>query len=323
MEKHESKQIKLPMVFMGTSELSAIVLEAMLEEGYNIVGVFTKPDMKTGRKQEITEPLVKKLAQEKKIPVFQPQKFNDSAVEQLRNLKPDIVVVAAYGKIIPQAALDIPGFGCINVHASLLPKYRGPSPIQNAILAGEKETGITIMLMDKGVDTGDILAQETTPISPDDTNATLLEKLSHVGANLLLKTIPLWIERKIQPQPQNNSLATLCQLIEREDGHIYWENEAEDIYNRYRALNPWPGIFSYWKDGSETIRLKLISVGLQKINPQQKHAAGEIFEIGDDIGIQTVDGVIILKEIQKEGKNSAGIKEFINGHPNFIGSILQ
>jgi len=241
-----NSQSKLSLVFMGTSELSEVILESLLKK-YNVIGVFTKPDTKIGREHEDSSPLVKKLAESHKIPVFQPIKFNDEAVENLKKLNPDIVIVAAYGKIIPQAALDIPKLGFINVHVSLLPKYRGPSPIQNALINGETETGVTVMLMDKGVDTGDILAQEKLPINPEDTTGTLMEKFSLAGANLLLKTIPLWANGKIKPQPQNHSLSTFCQLIEREDGHIYWTSDVQSIYNLYRALTPWPGIFSYWK----------------------------------------------------------------------------
>ena len=323
MKKTDEKQIKIPIVFMGTSKLSESVLKALLEKNYVVSGVFTKPDKKIGRKQEISEPLVKKLANENKIPVFQPEKFDEESTAELKKLKPDLIIVAAYGKIIPQAILDIPGFGCINVHASLLPKYRGPSPIQNALMNGEKETGITIMLMDKGVDTGDILSQEAIDIEPNDNNDTLLDRLSVVGANLLIKTLPLWIERRIQPKPQENSSATICQLIERNDGHINWTDDAEEIFNRYRALTPWPGIFCYWKNNSDTTRIKLIFIEKQKINPQQKYAEGEVFEIADDIGVQTGSGVIILKEIQSEGKNVMTVREFKNGHPDFIGSILM
>ncbi|EKD46893.1 MAG: hypothetical protein ACD_67C00025G0003, partial [uncultured bacterium] len=315
--------IKLRIVFMGTSNLSETVLGALIENEYNLVGVFTKPDQKIGRKQEVTEPLVKKMALEHKIPVFQPLKFNNEAVEDLKKLKPDLVIVAAYGKIIPKAALEIPGFGCINVHVSLLPKYRGPSPIQNALLAGEKETGVTIMLMDQGVDTGDILAQKTAPIKPNDNTEVLMKKLAELGAKLLLETIPLWIEGKIEKIEQDHSKATNCQLIEREDGKIYWIDTAEDIYNRYRALTPWPGVFTYWKNDSSIIRLKLVSIEIQKINPIEKHVEGEVFEIGESIGVQTAEGIIILKEIQKEGKKSTDIKAFLNGHKNFIGSVLQ
>jgi methionyl-tRNA formyltransferase len=315
--------IKLRTVFMGTSDLSEAILEKLIDNKYNIVGVFTKPDTKVGRKQELVAPLVKQLAEKNNIPVLQPLRFNTETTEQLRELKPDLVVVAAYGKIIPKAALEIPGFGCINVHVSLLPKYRGPSPIQNALLLGEKETGVTIMLMDQGVDTGDILVQEKNAIKQDDTTETLMKKLSITGANLLLKTIPLWIERKIEAKPQDHSQATLCQLIEREDGRIFWADSAENIYNKYRALTPWPGIFTYWKNNSEIIRLKLIKIALQKTDPIEKHQTGEIFEIGSDIGIQTDNGIIIFKEIQREGKKAVTAKEFINGYPNFIGSTLQ
>lgn len=319
----ENKAIKLRVVFMGTSDLSEKILETLIENKYNLVGVFTKQDMKVGRKQELVAPLVKQLAEKNGIAVFQPARFNAEAVENLRDLKPDLVIVAAYGRIIPKTALEIPGFGCINVHVSLLPKYRGPSPIQNALLNGEKETGVTIMLMDEGIDTGDILTQEKIAIEQDDNTEILMEKLSVVGANLLMKTIPLWIERKIESQPQDHSKASLCQLIEREDGRIFWTDSAEEIFNKYRGLTPWPGIFTYWKNDTQIMRLKLVTIGLQKTNPLEKHLAGEVFELGSDIGVQTENGVIILKEIQKEGKKAVSSKDFINGHPAFVGSILQ
>jgi len=311
------------MIFMGTSRLSEKIFESLLENKYNIVGVFTKPDSKTGRNQGMTSPAVKILAQKHKIPVFQPERFDDQAVKELEKLKPDLAVVAAYGKILPKAALELPAFGCINVHVSLLPKYRGPSPIQNALLQGEKETGVTVMLMDEGIDSGDILAQKAIPIKPHDNTKILSDELAVLGAELLLETIPLWVKRKIQPKPQDHSRATLCQLIEREDGHIYWSETAEAIYNRYRALSPWPGIFSYWKNNDNLVRLKLLSIYLQKINPIEKHAEGEVFEIGDGIGVQTSRGVIIIKEIQKEGKRPMSVKDFIIGAQGFIGSILQ
>lgn len=319
---NDKKKIKLRTVFMGTSDLSEAILQGLIDNEYNLVGVFTKPDKKVGRKQEETSPLVKKLAEEKKIPVFQPMKFNSEAVVQLKQLKPDLVVVAAYGKIIPKAALEIPGFGCINVHVSLLPKYRGPSPIQNALLNGETQTGVTIMLMDEGIDTGDILAQEIVKIDDTDNHETLTKKLSTTGKETLLATIPLWIEQKIEPEPQDHTQATFCQLIEREDGRIFWTDAAEDIYNRFRALTPWPGIFTYWKTNSGLVRLKLIAIQLQKISPLEKRVEGEVFELGEDIGVQTGNGVVILKEIQKEGKKSVAVKSFINGNPDLIGTIL-
>lgn len=307
---------------MGTSELSEVILKELIENKYNLVGVFTKPDQKVGRKQELTTPLVKKLAEEKNIPVFQPLKFNSEAVEQLKSLKPDLVIVAAYGKILPSSALEIPGFGCINVHVSLLPKFRGPSPIQNALLQGEKETGITIMLMDEGVDTGDILTQEKIEIADEDNHQALSEKLSKEGAKLLIKTIPQWVEQKIQPLSQEHEKATFCELIEREDGKIYWINSAEEIYNRYRALTPWPGIYTHIETENGLQRLKLIKIKLQKTDPIERKKEGEVFQIGEDIGIQTSKGIVILQEVQKEGKKVTDIKSFLNGQPGFIGSVL-
>lgn len=319
----EKKPIKLRIVFMGTPSFAEKILLSLLEEKYNILAVFTQPDKKSGRKGESVTSPVKVLAEKNKIPVIQPEKFDEQTISSLKELKPDLIVVAAYGKILPEKALEIPGFGSINVHASLLPKFRGASPIQNAILSGETETGITTMLMDKGMDTGDILLQEKISIDPNDTTPILMEKLKNKGAETLLKTIPLWIEKKISPIKQDSSKATLCQLIERSDGKIIWDNEAQDIYNRYRAFYPWPGIFSFWDENGLTKRIKLNKISLQKTNPQSQHRLGEIFQIGEEIGVQTGSGVIILNQIQLEGKDSVPAKDFANGYPNFIGSIIK
>lgn len=320
--KPHSKEANLSVVFMGTSELSAAILESLIKK-YHVIGIFTKPDTKVGRQHEEVSPLVKRLAEIHRIPVFQPDKFNDEAIRKLKELNPEMAVVAAYGKIIPESALNIPSFGFINVHASLLPKYRGPSPIQNSLINGETETGVTIMLMDKGVDTGDILAQEKMAISPEDNTKTLMEKFSLLGSDLLLKTISQWTKGKIKQQPQDNKNATSCKLIEREDGHINWNEDAKSIYNRYRALTPWPGIFSYWKNDSKNVRVKLISISLQEKNVLEKYREGEVFRIGNDIAVQSAGGIILIKEIQQEGKNKMKIEEFANGKPGFIGSILE
>lgn len=319
----KNKSIQLRTVFMGTSSLAQTVLKALIDEKYNIVGVFTKPDKKAGREQVMAEIPVKKLAQESSIPVFQPAKFNDDAVDELKKLKPDMIIVAAYGKILPKKVLDMPGFGCLNVHVSLLPKYRGPSPIQNVLMNGEKETGTTIMLMDEGVDTGNMLAQEKIAIADTDTADILSEKLADCSAKLLVRTLPLWVDRKIEPQVQDHTRATLCQLIEREDGHIFWEEEAETIFNKYRALYPWPGIFTFWRNGANLGRLKLLEISLQRLNPQTKVPVGQVFELGDKIGVQTFEGVVFLEKIQLEGKKAVPIAEFVNGHPSFVGSVLQ
>lgn len=316
------KAIQLRTVFMGTSHLAESILNSLVECEYNIVGVYTKQDKKVGRKQELSESPVKKIAVKNSLPVFQPLRFNSETIEELKNLKPDLIIVAAYGKILPKEVLKIPGFGCINVHVSLLPKYRGPSPIQNALLNGEKETGVTIMLMDEGIDTGDILFQEKIKIDKDETSESLTGKLTELSSKTLLKTLPLWIERRISPQKQDHKKATLCQLIEREDGHIFWEDEAENIYNRYRALYPWPGIFTFWKNNGSLLRLKLIKISVQKTDVQNQKQIGEVFQLGEKIGVKTLKGIVFLQEIQLEGKKAVSIENFINGYPSFVGSIL-
>lgn len=316
---------QIRIVFMGTPVFAESLLQALIEKHYNVVAAYTRPDKAAGRNQEIQESPVKQIASKQNIPVEQPEKFDEETIEKLRNYKPDLIVVVAYGKILPQTVLDIPGFGCINIHPSLLPKFRGPSPIQNVLLSGETETGTTIMLMDSGVDSGDILAQEKIAISPDEIFPTLSERLAQTSTDLLLKTLPLWIERTIAPQKQDASHTTLCQLIEREDGHIVWLNDAESIYNTFRALYLWPGIYSLWNRDSkgQFLRLKITRITYQKHSPQIPHHLGEVFELGEKIGVQTVQGVIFLEEVHLEGKTVTPIIEFIKGYPQFIGSVLQ
>ncbi len=314
---------KIRVVFMGTPSLAATLLSALITRQYNIVGVVTKRDSPAGRKKEIAENPVKTAALEQKLPIIQPEKIDSFAIEHIRAWKPDLIVVAAYGKILPQAVLDIPGFGCVNFHPSLLPKWRGAAPIQNAILAGEKMSGVTIMLMDQGMDTGDILKQVPVPIAPDDTTLTLTEKLVATGTTLLLETLPLWVKRQITPIKQEEKEATLCQMIERQDGHIIWTDDAESIYNRYRALSPWPGVFTYWRKNGELIRMKLITLSCQKYNTRVSQPLGKVFEIGEKIGVQTTTGIIFLEEIQLEGKSPMPIDEFLRGNSSLIGSFLE
>lgn len=319
----EDKAPKVRVVFMGTPEFSATILGDLLEHHYNIVGIVTRPDKPSGRKQETLPNPVKNIATKKTIPLLQPEKLNDGAIDTIKNWKPDLIIVAAYGKILPPEVLRIPGFGCVNVHASLLPKWRGASPIHNTLLAGETETGITVMLMDQGMDTGDIIAQEKTAIEQDETRPELEARLAVIGADCLRETLPIFVERRLKPVKQDDSQASLCQLIDRDDGRIFWDADSQSIYNRYRALTPWPGIFSYWKNDESILRLKLISVSHLKQAPQMKRLLGEIFEIGDSIGVQTATGVIILEEVQLEGKEKTDIRSFANGYKHFIGGILQ
>lgn len=314
---------KIRVIFMGTPEIAATLLESLIEKQYHFVCVVTKPDKPAGRKQEATTSPVKEIALKNNIPVEQPQKLDADMIEKISKLKPDLIIVAAYGKILPPELLKIPGFGCINVHASLLPKWRGASPIQNVLLAGETETGITIMLMDKGMDTGDILAQKHVSIDIEDTKDSLLAKLTEVGKDLLIETVPLWVKRTLSATPQDGTQATLCQLIEREDGHIMWTDDAESIYNRYRALSPWPGIFTFWRRNDGTIRLKMHQISYQKQSPQTAYATGQVFELGEKIGIQTGSGVIFLEKVQLEGKTQMDIAEFMRGNQDIISTSLQ
>jgi methionyl-tRNA formyltransferase len=314
---------KLRVVFMGTSNFARQILYSLVDAGYKVEAIFTRPDLPQGRNQEIRKSPVKEEAEKNNIPVFEPFEFDEKSVGKIQKIKPDIIIVAAYGKILPRNVLEIPKYGSLNVHASLLPRYRGPSPIQNAILTGEKETGVTIILMNEGIDTGEIIVQEKTGISPDDNAKTLLEKLAQIGTALLAKTIPEWIEKKITLQKQDESQATVCQLIERDDGRIIWEEDAEIIYNKYRAFYPWPGIYSFWKNDGNVERIKLLKITLEKRDPETRHKIGEIFEIGEKVGIKAGGGVIIVEEIQPEGKKPMEIRDFINGHKNFAGSILS
>ena len=308
---------------MGTSVFANEILEKLLAEKYTLVGVYTKPDKKIGREQVVKPGIVKETAQKNSLPIFQPKRFDKETVAELSSLKPDLIIVASYGKILPKEVLEMPGFGCLNVHASLLPELRGPSPIQNALLQGKTETGITIMLMDEGIDTGAILSQEKIAIEPEDSSGTLFPKLANLGANLLAQTLPHWINRQIEPTEQDSQKATLCQLIDREDGHVFWNHGAESIYNRYRALTPWPGIFSFWKADGDLLRVKLLEISLQKKDPLSSHEIGEVFELADKIAVQTMEGAIILETIQLEGKKPASAKDFVNGYKNFVGSILS
>ncbi len=322
-EIHSHGTPKVRVVFMGTPPFAAALLKKLVGERYHIVGVITRADKPSGRKQETLPSAVKEVALKHSLPLEQPAKLDDETIKKISDWKPDLIIVAAYGKILPATLLKVPGFGCINVHASLLPKWRGASPIQNALLAGETETGITLMLMDEGMDTGDILTQKKTAIAPKDTKESLLEKLTDIACETLIDTIPLWVKRKIIPTPQDGKEATLCQLIEREDGRIVWTDDAESIYNRYRALSPWPGIFTFWKKGDDFLRLKLHQISFQKQSPQTKYPIGQVFELGEKIGVQTGAGVIFIEEIQIEGKTRTSIAEFINGNQDFSGSLLQ
>ncbi|MFA7209190.1 MAG: methionyl-tRNA formyltransferase [Parcubacteria group bacterium] len=313
---------KLRVVFMGTPDFSATILASIVTNAYNVVGVFTQPDKKVGRKQFLKKSPVKIAAEKNGIPVFTPAKFHTEAIEELRSLRPDLIILVAYGKILPQAVLDLPRLGAINIHPSLLPKFRGPSPIQNALLTGEKITGTTIMLMDAGIDTGDILRQKETTILSDETYAGLANRLADLSAGLLLETLDDFLAGKITPQKQNDALASYCRLIKKTDGQIDWNDSAKKIHDKFRAFAVWPGVFTSWNANGQLKRLQLKKINLTGDSATDRQP-GEIFQTGDSIRIQTSDGAIELEEIQLEGKPAVKATDFINGYKNFIGSKLS
>ncbi|MFC1609180.1 methionyl-tRNA formyltransferase [Patescibacteria group bacterium] len=317
------KGIKLRVLFAGTPLLAKDILKNLLNNNYNIVGTLTQPDKKVGRNQELEASPVKELSLEHKIPILQPAKLDSDTIEQIKELKPDLIIVAAYGKILPKKLLELPGFKCVNIHTSLLPHLRGPSPIQNSLLLGEEKTGVTTMLMDEGIDTGDIISQVEVVIDENDTTETLSKKLSKEGSDLLLKTIPLWINGKIKPQKQDSSKATLCQLIEKSDGKIFWNSTAEEIYNRFRAFKKWPGVFCFWETDRGIKRIKLTNISINPTENSKERHFGEVFEKDGKIEVQTADGAIVLESIQMEGKNEMEAGAFANGYTDFIGNILK
>lgn len=312
----------LRVIFMGTPLFAREILNALLKDGYNIISVYTQPDKKVGRKQELQKSPAKILAQENNIKVYEPRKLDESAVNEIREQKPDLIIVAAYGKILPESLLSIPPYNCINIHGSLLPELRGPSPIQNALLKGLVKTGTTIMLMGKGIDTGDILSQEEISIDEKEKFPELLEKMAKVSCDLLLKTLPLWIDKKITSQKQDDSKATYCKIIKKEDGQVDWKNSAREIYNQFRAFYIWPGIFSLWENKNGLKRIKLNQIELKEdLNPDLPE--GSVFLFEGEIGVKASKGSIIIKELQLEGKSNIKTQQFIAGYRDFIGSILK
>lgn len=302
---------------MGTPPFAAEILRELLENGYALAAVFTQPDKKIGRKQEVSHSAVKKLALEQKIKIYQPASLKNGIAEKiLREIAPDLVVVAAYGKILPAEILEIPRRGCLNVHASLLPKFRGASPIQNAIFAGESETGVTLMLMSEKMDAGEIVVQEKIEISQTDTTETLTRKLAHLGAKILATNLPHWISGKMKAMKQDEKMATYCRLVKREDGIVNWGKTAEVIYNQWRAFQPWPGISAAIKLKNTVQRIKLNEITFN-LAAESGEKAGKVIRYNQETAVQTGHGLIVLKKVQLEGKKSTDINNFLRGHPDF------
>jgi methionyl-tRNA formyltransferase len=305
------------IVFMGTPRFAVPSLHALMAGPYRIT-VVTQPDRPAGRGSKITPPPVKVAAQEYGATVLQPESLKDPDFRaHLASLTPALTVLVAYGEYLAPALLDLPTHGSINLHPSLLPRWRGSTPMQSPILAGDTETGVTIIKMDRGLDTGDILAQRSTPLGPEETHPELAERLSVMGAELLAETVPLWLRGEITPQPQDHSQATLTHTLKREDGLIDWSLSAEEIARRVRGLQPWPGTYTQW-DGR---LLKILRA--RALEGEGEVAPGLVSRVPEGFTVGTGEGQLLVLEAQMEGKPPVEARALLNGYPQIDGSTLS
>ena len=305
------------ILFMGTPDFAVPSLAALAGAGHRVIAVFTQPDRPAGRGRKLAPPPVKVWAEEHGLPVFQPPSLRTGEVlAHIRSLGPEVIAVAAYGKILPGPILSVPPKGVLNVHPSLLPKYRGPSPIQSAILAGDAVTGVSIMLVDAGMDSGPILAQRQTPVAGHDTADVLEERLAKEGARLLVETLDGWLRGTITPVPQDETRVTISRKFTREDGKIAWGDHAIEIERKVRALNPWPGCYTKWRGAI----LKVIQA---KAAPGQGGELGAV--VSQDAGrvaVVTGEGLLVLERVQLEGRQQMTARELVAGRHDFVGSRL-
>lgn len=305
------------IVFMGTASFSLAVLKMLFEENYNIVGVVSQPDRYVGRKKILTMPDVKIEALKHNVPVIQPQRIK-ADYQDILDLKPDLIITAAYGQLIPQAILDAPKLGCINVHASLLPLYRGGAPVHQCIIDGQEKTGVTIMYMVKKMDAGNIISQKETSILEEDTVGVLYDRLSDLGAELLKETLPSILAGTNQSVPQDESLVTYAPTLSREDERIDWNLSARQIYNKVRGTNPWPGSFTTYNGKTVKIWAGCVHHCENAIKHHAHQDNGTIVKIFKDaIGVKVNDGVYLITELQLEGKKRMLVKDYLNGHNIF------
>ena len=297
----------MKLIFMGTPDFAVPCLERMIEAGHEIAAVFSQPDKPRGRKMVLTPPEVKVCALKHGLTVYQPKSLrNDEAMELIKEIAPDCIVVAAYGKILPKAMLDLPKYGCINVHGSLLPKYRGSAPIQWSVINGEKETGVTIMQMAEGVDTGDMLYQKAIPIGIDDTAESMFEKLSDLGGEMIVEALDLLEEGKLTPIKQDETLATHAPMLNKEIAVIDWNKSALEVHNLVRGLYSWP-IAQTTLHGK---KLKIYRTAVGKGSGE----AGTVIS-ASPLTIACGEGAVVIEELQLEGKKRMDAKAFLIGHP--------
>ncbi|HHD11053.1 MAG TPA: methionyl-tRNA formyltransferase [Deltaproteobacteria bacterium] len=301
---------KISIVFMGSPEFAVPSLKALCEEGFHIKAVITQPAKPKGRGRKIMPTPVCEFARSKGIEVREPERLKDPEfVEYLRSLKPDLIVVVAYGKILPKEVLSIPRLGCINLHASLLPRWRGAAPVQRSLIAGDTVTGVTIMLMDEGMDTGPILLKKEVPIEKTERAGELAQRLSRIGAELLVESIGLYVSGRLKPTPQDDRLATYAPLIKKEEGRIDWHKPAVEIENLVRGLHPWPCAYTYL-DG------KLIKIHRASATEEESGLQpGRVVKSSKDgIYVSTGRGLLLIEELQPEGKKPMKAEQFARGY---------
>ena len=308
------------VIFMGTPDFSVGALKALAENGYEIAGVVTQPDKPRGRGKASAMTPVKEAALELGLTVYQPSRVREqSFMDTVRALNPDVIVVSAFGQIIPKALLELPRYGCVNIHASLLPKYRGAAPIQWAVMDGEPVSGVTIMQMDEGLDTGDMLAKTEVPLEPDETGGSLFDKLSRAGADLLIRTLPALEQGTLTPEKQPlESPTAYARMIRKEDGRIDWNLEAEAIERRIRGLNPWPSAYT-------ELTGKILKIWRAEVLPKESgQTPGTVTEAGKGgFCVQTGKGVLRLLEVQLEGKKRMDAQAFLRGFHAAPGMKLE
>jgi methionyl-tRNA formyltransferase len=302
------------IVFIGSGDIGVPTLQALLISEHEVVGIVTQPDKPVGRAQLIEPPPIKKALAGMKMPTFQPARIKErQAIEEIRALVPDVIVVAAYGQILPRDVLEIPNVACLNLHASLLPRWRGAAPIQAAIAAGDQETGITVMYMDEGLDTGDILLQRQIDIPPTDTGGSLHDRLAKIAPDALLDSLGSLVKSSAPRIPQDNTRVTYAPKLKREDGKIDWSEPADIIERKIRAFNPWPGAFTKL-DGAN---LKIFSASIVDLSGKP----GEILGSGRELVIAAGERALSLEEVQLEGKRRMSATEFLRGHASTLGVV--
>ncbi len=306
------------VVFMGSPRFAVPSLEYLVAGGYELAAVYTQPDRTGGRGRSLAASPVKQAAEALGLTVVQPQSLKaPEAFKQLAGFKPDVIVVAAFGQLLPKAVLELPRLGCLNVHPSLLPKFRGASPVAAAILAGDGFAGVSIILLDEGMDSGPILARAQIPVADSDTTASLGEKLSVVGAGLLGEALVGWTRGELTPQPQDEAKATYCQSITKDEGEIDWKLSAVEIWRRVRAFYPWPGSYTNWRGKT----LKVIEALPSTAGTPAK--AGEVVVLDSGgFGVGSGDGVLNILRVQLEGKQALSADEFLRGQRDFVGAVL-